>query len=327
MHVEAFFGDMIVLFAVLPVRAWRRPIVLVGIAACALAIGGVLDARAVGRKLNPYANVAAAADQLRTLVSPTRRAAITEEARALVDEAYRVTPQIVQAVGARPVMLWPRLFGDVAWAHNLHLRPLPPLEPYATYTSALDRRGAAMLASARGPERIMHALAVAPDGRQPSFEAPLATLQVLCRYRPISAAPPWQVLARAPSRCGAPRPLRTVSARWGERVAVPRPRGAHALVLARVTDIGLQGLERLEALITRPPRRWVALDGHSYRLVAATAGDGLLLRATRGADFPAPFAIAPNAAEIAIGRDGGQPAGWIRYAFEEIPIKPLAAGR
>lgn len=322
-HIEVFYGDMIVLFAVLPVRSWRRAVALAGIGACAVAIGGALDANAVVRKLNPYRNVAAAADQLQTLVSPSRRAAIDARVRAEVDATYRLTPQVVEAVGRHTVMLWPLLFGEIAWAHGLDLRPLPSLEPYATYTPALDRLGADMLASARAPERIMHAEAVSLDERNPTFEAPLATLQILCRYRPIATAAPWQVLARGPSRCSAPRPLRTVSAAWGERVAVPRPRSDHALVLVRVDGLEPHGLEQLKSLVMRPRARRVVLDGQPYRLVAATAADGLLLSAPGGYDFPEPFAFAPNAGEIAIRRDGGQPGGRIQYAFEEVPLTPL----
>jgi hypothetical protein len=326
-HLEVFFGDMLVLFAVLPLAASRRLLApaLAGIVAGAVTLAALLGAHHVVRKLNPVANVAAAADQLHTLASPSRQDAIVTDLRARIAALYDVSPQVRAAVGRRPVMLWPYLFGEVAYAYDLNLRPLPGFEPYGTYTPALDRLGARMLASARAPARIMRADAPAIDGRQATFESPLATLEIFCRYRQIAAREPWQVLARSSDRCGAPRPLGTRTADWGESVAVPSPRSRDALVIAHVEGAGPHGLERLRALLLRPQRRWIALDGHSYRLVAATAADGLLLYAPPRLDYPAPFAMAPHPLRVAVGRDGGEPGGSIAYRFEEVPLRPVPA--
>jgi hypothetical protein len=182
-----------------------------------------------------------------------------------------------------------------------------------------------MLASSRAPARILRADAVAIDGRNATFEAPLATLEIFCRYRQIAAQDLWQVLAPASDRCAAPRPLGTRTARWGESVPIPAPRSRDALVIAHVEGAGPQGLERVRALLLRPQRRWVALDGQSFRLVAATAADGLLLYAPPRLDYPAPHAMAPRPQRIAVGRDGGEPDGSIAYRFEEVPLRPISA--
>lgn len=331
-HQQVFFADALVLFAVLPLgtlRAPRRPrlrpvLAGGGIAVALAALAGLTSAGHIARTLDPFDNAKAAADQVRTLASPARQAAITADLRARTRALYQLTPRLRAAIGRRPTMLWPFDYGEIAYAYDLTPRPLPSLEPFVTYTRALDRLGARMLAGPRAPARVVRAAtANAPgiDNRYATFEAPATALQILCRYRQIAAQEPWHVLARAPDRCGAPRTFRRVAAPWGAAVAVPPARRPEALVLARVDGTAPQGLERLRALLLRPHARWIALDGTRYRLVAETAVSGLLLRAPRAADYPAPFAMAPNPARIAVGRDGGEPGGRVRYTFVEVPIR------
>jgi hypothetical protein len=320
-HLEWFFGDMLVLFAVLPARRAWRALPLASVAAGVVALGAVLGFHELASTLNPYANVKAAADQVRTLASPARQAALTSALRRGIALEYPVPPQLLAAIGRRTVMLWPDLFAEVAYAYGLDLRPLPAFEPYAAYTPALDRLGARMLASSRAPDRIMRALAQPIDGRHPTFESPLATLAIFCRYRELVVRAPWQALARSGDRCGAPRVLRTVTAPWGAQVAVPRPDRPDAIVLVRVDGAGPHGLERVKALLLRPNRRWIALDGVGYPLVAATAADGLLLRAPPDLDYPRPFAMAPNPSRIAVSRGGSEPGGTLRYTFVELAVR------
>jgi hypothetical protein len=108
---------------------------------------------------------------------------------------------------------------------------------------------------------------------------------------------------------------------------VPAARTPDAAVVVHVEGAGPHGLERLRALALRPHPRWIALDGHRFPLVAATAADGLLLAAPPRLDYPAPFAMAPRPHAIAVGRAGDQPGGTIAYRFEEIPLRrtPIAA--
>jgi hypothetical protein len=331
-HVAEFFGDMLVLFAVLLAQPRRWCALVASVVAFALVAGGLLGLPELRRTLNPSANMLAAADQARTLASPTRQDAVAATLRLAIVAEYRIPPRLLGAVGRRTVMFWPYLWAEIAYADDLRLRPFPTLEPYEAYTPALDRLGATMLRSARAPERILRALAQGIDGRQAAFEAPLATLAILCRYRHVTGRPPWELLVRSRDRCGVPRTLRTVSVRWGATLRVPRPDQPDALLLARVQDAGPHGLERLRSLVLRPGRRFVSLDGAQRTpLVAATAADGILLRAPREADYPAPFQMAPNPSRIAISREGSQPSGRIRIAFAEVPIArfppPARAGR
>jgi hypothetical protein len=323
-HIETYFGDALVVFALLPLRGWRRALPLAGLAAGVLAFAAVAGGGEVLRIVNPYANANAVARQLRVLESATERERIRARVRARIEHLYGVHPRLLKAVGRRTTMLWPYLYGEVAWAYGLNLRPLPSLEPYATYTPRLDRLGAQALADDdTAPVRILRAaIAAAPalDGRHPTLEAPLTTLAIFCRYRQLDAAGPWQLLARAPDRCDAPRRLAVTTVRWGEPVDVPAPRRG-ALLLARVEGAREQGLERLLSLALRPHRRWIELDNVRYRLIAATAADGLLLGAPPQADYPEPFTMAPNPRMIAISRDAGQPDGELRITFVEVRVK------
>jgi hypothetical protein len=324
-HAAEYFGDVLVLFAVLLARPRRRPLLLGSVAAVVVAVGAVLGTQEAVRMLNPVENVRAAADQVGTLASPARQDAILAGLRQGIAAEYRLAPELIAAVGRRTVMLWPNLYAEIAFADRLNLRPLPTLEPYTAYTPALDRLGARMLASRRAPQRILRALSEGIDGRIASFEAPLATLAILCRYHHVAAQPPWQLLAHGTDRCGSTRQLATASAPWGAAVRVPRARRREALVLVRIADIAPRGLERLRALLLRPARRLISLDGAQPRpFVVATAADGLLLRAPDGADYPRPFALAPDPSRIAVTREGGQPGGRVRFTFVEVALRGSA---
>lgn len=323
LHMITFFGDLLVLFGLLLARARQRSLLLAAMAASGVAYGAIMGGHQLAEALNPYGNAKALADQVQTLVSPASRERLLAASRRQIAGFYRLPSELAAAVGARPVMMWPFAYGDLAAAYGLRLQPLVALEPYGAYTPRLDRLGAQVLASERAPPRILRTTpraVPAVDGRELAFEAPLATLQIFCRYRQAAAREPWQLLVRAPDRCGASRALATVTARWGEPVGVPAPRRADALVLVRIGGAGVQGLERLQELALRPAGRWISLDGRRHRLVAATASEGLLLVAPRGADYAPPFAMAPDPHEIAVGREGGQPGGTLHYAFVEVPV-------
>jgi len=324
-HLLVFFGELLVLVAVLPVRRPRVPALLAAVAATTVAYAVVAGGHAFLHTVDPHANASAIADQAQLVASAPRRTRLTAQVQAQVAATYRIDPALLDAVGRRTVMLWPFSFGEIAYAYGLHVRPLPTLEPYAAYTPALDRLGGELLTSARAPARVLRVTPTvigAVDGRHPSFEAPTATLAILCSYRPVAVRSPWQVLARAGNRCGPSRTLGATTAPWGEQVPVPAPRRPGGLVLVRITGTEPHGLERIEALLVRPPRRWIDLDGTRFRLVAATAADGLLLSAPARRDYPAPFEMAPNPSRIAVSSDGSQPDGVLRYTFVEAPIGP-----
>lgn len=181
------------------------------------------------------------------------------------------------------------------------------LQDYSAYTSALDRLEADRLASPHGPQRILRQAVpvgnpaypqTSIDGRLLAWDPPAKYLAMLCHYLPLATNRTWEVLARVGERCGSPRRLGSVSTRFGAAITVPAPPPGN-VVYARIQGAGVAGFERVRNLLFRADFRYVVVNGsHTYRLVPGTAGDGLILRAAPGVDYPSPFTLAPGARTV-----------------------------
>jgi hypothetical protein len=136
----------------------------------------------------------------------------------------------------------------------------------------------------------------------------------------------YQLLERGANRCGEPRPLGTAEAAYGEPIDVPAAPEGDA-VIAVVDGASPSGVERLRALLYRPAIRYVVLDGTRFRFTPRNAGSGLLITVPPQADFPKPFALAPNPSTIAIDSDGGfaTSAGPLRVEFFALPLRAFDA--
>lgn len=76
--------------------------------------------------------------------------------------------------------------------------------------------------------------------------------------------------------------------------------------LARIGGAGVSGTEILRTLLFRARQRFLLLNGRRLiRLVPGTAGDGLLMAAAPGVDYPGPFAVTPGARTISFSGLGG----------------------
>ncbi len=323
-HVAAFFGTPA---AVLIALRWRGA----GRVACcaAIALTGLLLFVTADETLDQTIEPETAYDQLRTLVLPGEREDAEAEAKAAMRGAYDVDPRIIERIGDAPVDARPWEVGLV-WAYDLNWRPLPVIQDYSAYTPELDGRNADALAAEEGPRFVLRhsgfdGNAVAGiDGRFIPFDSPLVTRELLCGFRPVITAGTYQLLERGRDRCGAPRELGAVTAAYGESIAVPRARPGEA-VFARIEGAGPQGIERLRALAYRAAIRVIDLGPSARaRLLTANAASGLLLSAPADADFPAPFALAPNIDSFAIDSKGGfaTSSGPLEVRFSAVPIAP-----
>ena len=219
------------------------------------------------------------ATQAGQVVLPARRAALDAEVRAAYRAFRPVDPALVAAVGDRPVHVDPWDV-SVAWAHGLRWHPVPVFQSYSAYTPYLDDRNAAAVARPDGPAVILRRLPPpAIDGRVPTFDSPAYQVAVVCHFRLAAERGGWQLLERGPGRCGPERELGVVAARAGEPVAVPAPRDASSLVVARF-ELDLAPGSALRDLALKAPAVRVELDDSPRRLVAATAGGPHLLRAS-----------------------------------------------
>ncbi len=249
----------------------------------------------------------------RALSDPSYRQRLVDEARASMRATYRLDPRILAALGQRPVQIDPWEIG-IAWAYDLNWRPLPVAQTYSAYTPGLDELNAAALEGPGGPASILRYRGGEPglgsgsiDGRYPGWESPAAMREMLCRYRAILTTGRYQLLERARDRCGAPRRIGSARATTGVAIPVPAPPHPTEMVFARIHGVEVAGWESLRNGLYRARPRTVHLGGgRRWRLLPATAVDGLILRLAGAADYPEPFALAPDADSITIRIAGAE---------------------
>jgi hypothetical protein len=330
-HLTLLFANAAVLWvAVGSGGRWPR-LMLVG-AVVIFALSLPVRPAGLGTQFGVVANVRFGVEQLRTLVSPSRRAAFTEVGRTTMQGTYAIPPQALARMQGHTVAVEPWETG-AAWAYELDWEPQPVFQNYSAYTSGLDRLNAAALEDPDGPERILRdapqaVVAEFPtpdiDNRFAGWDPPEQARAVLCNFVPLYTDERWQVLGRVSDRCGSERPLGTVEAAAGQAVPVPTP-GRGSAVFVRIDGAGVEGLERVQTFLFHAGSRHATVNGEArYRLVPETAGDGLLLRAAPALTGPAGQAVEagafdpiPEAKTIAV--DGG--ADQITYSFYEMRVR------
>ena len=207
----------------------------------------------------------------------------------------------------------------VAWAYDLDLRPLPVFQGYQAYTPRLDRLNAEAVLASDAPSRILFGTHAPVDGRVGGWESPAAMRAILCRYQAFLQRGGWLVMGRAENRCGPERPIATRTARWGEPVPVPPP-SPDGMVIVKIHGMEPGLGERLRAALHKGRERSVRFDDRTpARMVADTAGEGLLLHAPPGVDLPEGFTKAPQPETMAVDIEGGAD-GTLRYEFLFVPV-------
>lgn len=330
-HLTLYFSSACLLWIALPWRPGAGRWWLVGGAVVIAAIGLPVRPPGLPTNLDAIANVRFASDQARTLLSGSRRRRLIAEGAAGMRATYRLDPRSRAALEGHSVAVEPWEVG-AAWAYGLDWRPLPVFQNYSAYTSKLDRLNAAEVESPDGPERILRenqgaVFAEFPtadlDGRYPGWDPPEQARAVLCNFRALRTTERWQVLGRVHDRCGAPRPVGTTEAGYGQPVKVPAP-GRDEVIFVRIHGAGVGGLERMLSAVLHARVRQVVVNGaDTYRLIPQTAGDGLLLRgggrATAG-ESPT-FATIPQAKTIELQGASGE----LRFDFYAMRVAPPAS--
>jgi hypothetical protein len=321
-HIALFTSSMVSVWVVL---GWRRGLSWQSVACLAaiLAIATYFQPGAI----NPIERIDSARRELSTALKPDSRREAFETGRNSVLAAAAIDPEMVTKLTGKTVHVDP-YEASVAWALGLDWKPLPVFQDYLAFTTTLDRKNADALRSADGPELILRRLdPAAIDGRLASFNPPEATVQLLCNYEPELMRGEWLLLRKSADRCGMPHSLGTVKSSFGGTVAVP-PAPPGSLVTASIHGVGLDRMERLRAALFRAKPRFITLvsaagstTGGTFRLVPGTAQDGLIMSAPRGADYPAPFTVAPGTRAFIVTSPGLE--GPIEVEFEATPIRPL----
>ncbi len=321
-HTPTFFAMAVGVGAGL---AFGRRRVL-GLAAVAgLAVLSIAS-QPVAVTLNPFSHLDTARAQFSLLFHPGRRDAITAADRRALLATYGLDAETLALLRGHTVHVDPWNTA-VVWAYGLNWRSPPVFQDYSAYTAPLDRLNADFLRSSRGPERILRENITAKggdvDGRWLGWDPPEQWRAVLCDYAPLRTTPSWQVLGRIPARCGTPVRIGSATARTGQAVPVPTARSG-GVVYAVVHGADVSGLEKLRTLLYRARFRDAVVNGTStYRLVPGTAGDGLLMAAAHGVDYPAPYALTPAARTIAFTGTGAD----LRIDFFWMPVRPAPGGR
>jgi len=281
-HVEIFLTTMAVLWLAVPVDRGRIPVSL-GAATALLLVATAVIGSPSRPGMDVFERVNRLADAARVLVDGDERKRLVEAARTGVLFGYEVEPGIAYGMVDRSVAVepWETM---VAWAYQLDWDPVPIFQNYSAYTRSLDEMNAEAVSSPDGAETILRQGGPPPgesiDGRLQVWDPPAQAVATLCNFRPSVTAQGWQLLERAPDRCGEPLPAGTVEADEGEPVPVPEP-AANEVVLVRIDGVEPSALRKLVSLVYRPPMVHVVTDDDRFRLVPATAGDGLLLRSGR----------------------------------------------
>ena len=107
----------------------------------------------------------------------------------------------------------------------------------------------------------------------------------------------------------------------GVAVSVPDPPSPGDIVLVRIEGLDQGLLGRIRTAIWRAPIWTVALDGYPYRLVAATAPDGLVLSVPTADQGSVPFAFGPPVRTIAVEPSDLGGDGQVTYTFEAVPLE------
>jgi hypothetical protein len=329
-HLSLFFSTSCVLWIAIPWARARWYWMLAGVAVI-VAVGWPVRPEGQTNNTDVVANVKHAWDQVRNLVSPSRRQGLIEAGRAGMISTYRLEPAALAALRGHTVTVEPWEIG-VAWAYDFDWKPLPVFQNYSAYTSRLDEINSEALANPDGPERILRENVglVNPefptrtiDSRFPGWDPPQQARTALCRFAVVEATARWQVLARTPNRCGPSRPLGSVEADPGEAVRVPAPAPGE-VVWARIDGAEVSGFERLFALLAHPRTRHAIVNGNrSYRLIAATATDGLMLRSSPGIGGKGAFAQIPQARTVAVTGANGK----LRFSFFGMRVQRLRSAR
>ena len=279
-----------------------------------------------------------------TAVVPSRAQAAENRNRASLRAQYGIDTVTLDHLTGQRVSIDASEAG-VAFAYpELTWSPVPVFQSYVAYTPELDQLNADRLSSPDAPGRILRTFSFqrnlptwltrqrgrslqpgesvpfVVDGRYQWFEAPTAQLQMFCRYAQLSASERWQVLGLSGGSCGQPEELGVVQAQEGETVNVPVETRPDRFVIVRVHGLEPSLIESLRTALFKADEWFVTISDTRYRLVAATAADGLLMAVPPSADGTGPFAFGPRIASLSIESDQGSGNRQLSYEFESVPL-------
>jgi hypothetical protein len=286
-HVVGFFLVAVVVAGAVARFSAGRRLFPIGLA-CVLLL---LFALNVVAKRFGYPDLAATPFSVATLsqqVAGVARAIATQPrdaGRTFADNlaSDRLPDAVRSEIGTRMAEALPWETSAIA-ANDFNWDPEPVFQTYQVDTPALDNLNALHLEQ-HGAARILFAWG-AIDGRYPFWDEPAAQEALLCRYRVDDAvsAPVYTqsgiamlLLSRTLPRCGEPRARAARNYVWDQEIPVGQP--AAGLTFANIS-IRYSAVGQMMKTFYRIPPVYVTAEGAgdvSYRFLAETAGDGVLV--------------------------------------------------
>ena len=318
-HVDQVFASAA--FAAVPLVLSKRQAVL-GVArfVAIIAMIAVVTGRNPVAYLDPVGSIREFKDDVALVLDAERRGAALAATRAEMVAAYGLDDAAAAAISGRRVHIDPLETG-VAWAYaDVAWSPLPTIQSYVAYTTSLDRLNAERLSAPGGPELILREPFYALDGRHPWFEAPLTTLELVCRFREVGVPGRWQFLERGDNRCGPATSLGRTRVEPGQEISVPAAPADHILV-ARINGPEPSIIERLGSLALASPVWSIILDeGRAYRIVPDHLAGPLIVAAPQRLGYDPRYAP-PVVGSLLVLRDG-DPARTpvLTVEFQAIPL-------
>jgi len=172
-------------------------------------------------------------DNLNLLTSNVTFDRKAEEARRAAQQAYGLSPKMVEALRDSSIQVDP-FETTLVWAYELPWKPVPIFQTYQIYandldeftTEALSRRGAgdAVLINSDYVENI--------DGRLSLWTSPRYQLSLTCSWSLEYRDGSWEKWVKADDKCGSPELITSKSVVSNERVLIPLG-SADSLVVAK----------------------------------------------------------------------------------------------
>ena len=261
-----------------------------------------------------------------TMVSSHKQSAVLVQSRQELD--FQVPPDMVRQLSPEIIALMRGNTVDVSpwqetaiWAHpGIRFDPLPVLQDYSAFTTALDHLDIDFLGTTAAPRYILRQPLSEIDGRNPSFDPPGTQLAIECRYHQVATYRAWQLLERQPDRCGRSRLLATVTTGIGHWVTVPSPPAGDDVVASFDLSTGV-GWD-LESLLFKPPNVFLEANNglQKWRFIAATGPDFHVLRGSSNLGYSKTF-IPVHARNLRFLIDGEGPStSGISISFYAVPV-------
>ena len=273
------------------VMAWQRKARVITLALPAVFAGYLLTlappVHLFQLSLSPVSTTKKFFTQAGDLLSSSRAARLQSTARTALRDELQISPRVLSALQGHRVFVDPYEV-SAAWAYGLRWQPVPVFQRFSAYTPSLDLANASFLTSPEGPDVVLsQRYRRAIDHRNLLWDSPAMERALACNFQTTVQDRRWRVWSRVPSRCGPAQLIGQATGQPGEPIAVPAVSRRGTILFARVTMPTSFGA-RLQDILYKPFCPAQVADGTSkYRLVPATAMDGLILAAPPDAPFGA----------------------------------------